>query len=112
VRLLGVQEHPAPQDATDAELLRAMRVFRGLAFGVVLAVDGGPFPGHHAGREPQPETEKVALRWMKLERAMSLAAVKKYRHRSDGDVRQCERRERVTPPRKIENAGKQLCIHH
>ena len=53
---LGAFEQHLP-DAVD---LRAVGVFGGFAAGVVLAMDRHPFPGHHPGGEPQPETEKVA----------------------------------------------------
>src|SRR5260370_41402007 len=75
--------------------------------GMVLAMDGGPFFVDHAGREPQPEAEEVRYERMQLERAMRLAAVEKDRYRRDGDVRQCERGQHVTPPGEIQQSGKQ-----
>jgi len=44
---------------------------------------------------------------MQLERAMRLAAVEIDRYRRDGDVRQCERGQRVTPPGEIQQTGEQ-----
>jgi len=44
---------------------------------------------------------------MQLERAMRLAAVEIDRYRRDGNVRQCERGQRVTPPGEIQQTGKQ-----
>ena len=54
-RVLGfgtVELGTAPQHGFDAARLRAMRVFRGLAFGVVLAVNRDPFLGDHARAQP------------------------------------------------------------
>jgi hypothetical protein len=64
-----------------------VRIFFGLALGVVLAVDGGPFLGHHAGGHPQPETEEVAGDRVQFERAMRLATMQVESHAHDGDVR-------------------------
>ena len=84
-----------------------MRILDGFALGMVLAMDGGPFLGDHAGREPQPEAEEVRYERMQLERAMRLAAVEIDRDRRDGDVCQCQRGQHVTPPGEIQQTGKQ-----
>ena len=49
---LTVELGTAPQHGFDAARLRAVRVFRGLAFGVVLAVNRDPFLGDHARAQP------------------------------------------------------------
>jgi hypothetical protein len=105
-RLLHVEEHAAPQHAVDAQLLRAVRIFRPLALGVVLAVDRRPFLGHHAGGQPQPEAEEVAGKRMQVERAVSLVAMQEDGHRGDGDVGHDERDDDVAPPGQVEQAGK------
>jgi hypothetical protein len=71
----AVQLGTLPHHLVDAAGLRAVRVFFGLALGVVLAVDGRPLLGHHAGGHPQPETEEVAEDRVQVERAVRLATV-------------------------------------
>ena len=68
--------------------------------GVVLAVNGDPLLGDHAGREPQPEAEEMADGGVELERAMGLRAVQEDRHTGDRDVREGQRHDEVPPPRK------------
>src|SRR3979411_273725 len=101
-RLLHVQEHAGPQHAIDAVNLGAMRIFDGLALGVVLAVDRRPFLGNHAGGEPEPETEKMRNQGMQLEGAMRLATMKIDRDGGDRNVRKHERGGDVAPPRKVQ----------
>ena len=72
---LLVKIHAAPQDRTDAVHLRAVRVLGGLAFRVMLAVHGDPLPGHHARRQPAPETEDMRDGRMEIDAAVRLAAV-------------------------------------
>jgi hypothetical protein len=69
-----------------------------LALGVVLAVDGRPLPGDHAGRQPQPEAEEVAGDRVKVQRPMRLVAVQEDGDAGDGDVGQAQRDQHVTPP--------------
>jgi len=76
--------------------------------GQVLAVNGGPFLGDHAGRQPQPETEEVRRNRVQLECAMRLSPVQEDRHPRDGDVRQRKHRKHQPPPREVQQAGK----HH
>ena len=104
VGLFHVQEHAAPEHAVDSQLLRAVRVFRSFAFGVVLAVDRGPLLGHHSGRHPQPQAEEVTRERMQIERAVRLAAVQEHRDADDGHVSEAQGRENIAPPGKIENA--------
>src|SRR5712664_3360056 len=101
-RLLDVQEHPGPQHAIDAVNLGAMRIFHGLALGVVLAVDRRPFLGDHAGGEPEPEAEKMRYQGMELKGPMRLAAMEIDRDGGDRDVRKHERGDDVAPPRKVQ----------
>ncbi len=56
---LAIQLGAFQQHFADAAGLRAVRIVLGLALGVVLAVDGGPFLGHHTRRQPEPEAEEV-----------------------------------------------------
>ena len=74
-RLLAVEEDTAEQDAPDALLDRAVRVFRALAEGVVLAVDGHPFVGSHAGCQPQPETHEMRQGGVYVDRPVRHGAV-------------------------------------
>src|SRR5207244_2752241 len=96
-----------PQDAAEPENLRTMRVLRGFARRMVLAVNGSPFLCHHAGRQPQPQSKEMAHDRMQLEHAMRLMPVQEHGDRDNGDVSQDECRDGVTPPRKVvEYAGK------
>ncbi len=104
VGFLNVKKHASPEHAIDSDLLRAVRIFNGFAFGVVLAVNRGPLLGHHAGRHPQPQAEEVTRERMQIERAVRLAAVQEHRDADDGHVGEAQGRENVAPPGKIENA--------
>jgi hypothetical protein len=84
--------------SSDALDLGAVRVFFGFALGVVLAVDGDPLLGHHAGAEPQPEAEEVRGDRAEVHGAMGLRAVQEDRDRRDGDVRGDERVQHDLPP--------------
>jgi hypothetical protein len=68
-----------------------MRIFRGVAFGVMFAMNGNPFFRHHASGQPQPQPEEVAYQRMQSEGAVRLAAVQKYRNRDNGNMRQHQR---------------------
>src|SRR6185503_18574649 len=102
VRFLHLQHHPGPQHAVDAVNLRAVRVVLGLALGVVLAVDGSPFLGHHAGGEPQPQAEEVGRRGVQFKRAMCLIPMQIDGYRGNRDVREAERDEHQSPPWKVQ----------
>jgi hypothetical protein len=78
-RFARVEEHAGPQQSADAVDLRAVRVFRGFNFGVMLPMDGYPLLGHHARGEPKPEPEKMADRRVEIQRAMGLMPVQVYR---------------------------------
>ena len=54
-----VQLGTGEQHGLDAMGLRAVRVFHGLAFGMVLAVHADPFLGDLSGGQPQPQAEKM-----------------------------------------------------
>ena len=75
-----------------------MRVVNGLALGVVLAVNGNPFLGDHAGGEPQPETEEVADDGVQIDGAVRLRTMQENGDGSDRDVRQAERDQHIAPP--------------
>ena len=105
---LAVELGAFQQHLADADDLRAVRVFLGLAPRVVLAVDRSPVLRDHAGGKPQPEAEEMADRGMQIERPMRLAAVQENGDGGDGDVRDNQRVDDVAPPRQIENP----CKHH
>ena len=89
-----------------------MRIIRGLALGVVLAMHRDPFPRAHAGGQPEPQPEKMAHRRMQVDRPVRLVAVQVQRDRGDRDLGQGHRRQRVTPPRQVERAGEQRRQHY
>ena len=84
-----------------AVMHRAVRVFDGVAFGVMLAVNGDPFLGHHAGREPNPHAEKMLDNRMQIKRAMRLRTMQINGDASNGHVTKCECSEQVAPPRQV-----------
>src|SRR6202011_2486718 len=59
LRFVAIQLRTLPEHLLDASGLRAMRVVVRLDLRVMLAMDGHPLLGQHAGREPEPETEEV-----------------------------------------------------
>ena len=93
-----------PEHGVDAACLRAVRILGRLDLRVVLAVDGDPLLGHHAGREPEPEPEEMADRRMQIERAVRLRAVQEDRHAGDRHVRHRQREDDVAPPGKRHQA--------
>ena len=83
---LAIQLDAAPHHGVDALDLRAVRIFFGLALGVVLAMDRRPLLGHHRGGEPAPETEEVRECGMEIDRPMRLAAMQVQGDRKDGQL--------------------------
>ena len=81
-----VQFRAFAQHLLDAFDLWAVRVIFGFALGVVLAMDGGPFPGVLAGAQPQPETEEVLQDRAQFQCPVSGVAVQVDRHADDGGV--------------------------
>lgn len=71
----AVELDPLPQHLANAEHLRAVRVVWRFTFGVMLAVDGDPLFGDHAGGQPQPKSEEMADAGMEIERAVRLRAM-------------------------------------
>src|SRR6202158_4544495 len=59
LRFVAIQLRTLPEHLLDAAGLRAVRILVRLDLRVMLAVDGNPLLGQHAGREPEPETEEV-----------------------------------------------------
>ena len=57
------------------------------ALGVVLAVNGNPFLGDHAGGHPEPETEEVHDGRMEIQAAVRLAGDGKMVRRHNRDAR-------------------------
>ena len=91
----------------DAARDRAVRVFDGLALGVVLAVDRGPFLRDHAGRHPQPEAEEVAGDRMQVQRAMRLAAMQEDGNGRNRDVGDSEGEQQDFPAARMGHAVQQ-----
>ena len=63
---LTVEFRTLPHHLADAEHLGAVRILRGLAFRVMLAMHGDPFARHHTGGHPQPEAEEMADHGMQV----------------------------------------------
>jgi len=81
-----------------------MGVIHGFAFGVVLAVNGGPLFSDHASGKPEPETEKMGCNRMQIQRTVCLAAVQKNSDASDSDVRHSQGKQHNLPPGPIKVA--------
>ncbi|MCY1437316.1 hypothetical protein D9M71_534730 [compost metagenome] len=64
-----------------------MRIVDGLAFGVVLAVDGCPLAGVLRRGQPQPETEKVLEPGVEFQRAVGGITVQVNGDTDDGHMR-------------------------
>jgi hypothetical protein len=75
-----------------------MGIINSLTLCVMLAMNGCPFFGNHARREPKPETEKMGHDGMQLQCAVRLAAMQKNRHTSNGDVGENQRENEDLPP--------------
>jgi hypothetical protein len=71
---------------------------------MVLAMDGDPFLGDHAGAQPQPEAEEVRWDRTQFHGPMRLRAVQEDRYRGNRDVSGHERVEDDLPPREIPHA--------
>ena len=72
-----------------------------LAFGVVLAVDGNPFLGDHAGSHPEPEAEEVHDGRMQIQAAVRLATVQEDGDGHDRDVGHYQGEYDDLPPRRL-----------
>src|SRR6185369_3925696 len=92
--------------------LRAVRIVRRLAFGVVLAMDRSPLLGDHPGGEPEPRAEEVAHDRMHIERAMRLAAMQVDRDRGDRDLDQDQAHDDIAPPGEVQETAEHwiFCI--
>jgi hypothetical protein len=86
LRLFLVQLGTFAQHGAQALDHRAVRVVDGLAFGVVLAVDGGPLAGVLTGADPQPETEEVLERRVQFQSAVCRVTVQIDGDADDGDM--------------------------
>jgi hypothetical protein len=104
----AIQLAAGQQHGLDAACDGAVRVVHGFALGVVLAVDGHPFLGHHAGGQPQPETEEVRDHRVQFQRPVRLRAVQEDGDRRDGDVRGDQRKTRTCQP----DAPSRPCASH
>jgi len=83
----------------DAQNLRAVRVLGGFTLGVMFAMDRGPFLGHHARGEPQPETEEMADQRVQIECTVRLVAVQVDRDAGDRDMGKDKGNNNIAPPR-------------
>ena len=102
--------HSGPQNPRQSVDLGGVGVVLSFGLGVVLAVNGGPFLGDHAGGHPQPEAEKVGHDRMQRQRAVRLTAVQENSDGGDGDMSQRQRVNNGNPPRRVpvsvdENGG-------
>jgi hypothetical protein len=85
--LLAVQLIALQQNGLDAVHMRTVRVLGLLTFGMVLAVNRRPFPGHLPGRQPQPETKEMRHNRVQIQRTVRLVPVQKNGHADHGDMR-------------------------
>ncbi|MPN12772.1 hypothetical protein SDC9_160092 [bioreactor metagenome] len=104
LRLGAIQLRAAPHHRVQAARLRAVRIVFGLALGVVLAVDGHPLLGLHAGADPQPEAEEMRGNRAQIQRAVRLRTVQKNRHRRNRDVGGEQGVQHDLPPGQIPHA--------
>ena len=118
LRFGPIQLHAGQQQRLEPAGLRAVRVFFGFALGVVLAVNGNPLFGHHAGVQPKPEAEEMGDGRMQIEGTVRLGAVEVQRDAHDGDVRRDQRVGQDGPKAGPRQAfaregceGVQKCIH-
>ena len=100
----AIQADAGEEHAPDTVDLRAMRILRRFAACVVLAVDGHPLAGHHAGRQPEPESEEMADDRVQRQTPVRLVAVQEDRDARDRDVGQYEPHGHVAPERQIPQA--------
>ena len=68
-----------PEDLLEALYLRTVRIIGCFTNRVMLAVDGCPFSGDHAGGQPQPETEKMLEHGMQIHRPVRRVTVQIHR---------------------------------
>jgi len=106
-----VQLGTLQQHGPDAMHMRAVRVFRLLALGVVLAVDGGPLLGDLTGGQPEPETEKMRGNRMQVQSPVRLMPVQIHRHTDHGDMGHRQREQHDLPPCQIPKPMRQP-VHH
>ena len=99
-----IQLSPLQQHGFDAVNVGAVGVICLLTFGVVLAVNGGPFLSHLARRQPQPKTEEVRSNGVQIQGTVRLVAVQKHGHADHGDVGHCQGKQHYLPPRQIPRA--------
>ena len=99
-RFFAIQLGALEQDRADSARLRAVGILVRFNLGVVLAMDGDPFLRHHAGRQPKPKTEEMGDDGMEIETPMRLTPMQEDSHRRDRDMRQNQRYDDITPPRK------------
>ena len=93
-----------PKYFLDAARDGTVRIFFGIALGMVLAVNRGPFLGDLPGGEPQPETEKMTGDWVQLECPMRLVTVQIDRDAGDRNVRNEQRVKEDLPTGQTDNA--------
>ena len=102
LRLGLVQLRACAQDGEQALVHRAVRILDGLALGMVLTVDSGPFARVHPCGQPQPETEEVLQRGVQVECTVGGIAMQVDGHADDGDMRQHQGNCHQLPRRQVE----------
>ena len=102
LRLGLVQLRACAQDGEQALVHRAVRILDGLALGMVLTVDRGPFARVHPCGQPQPETEEVLQRGVQVECTVGGIAMQVDGHADDGDMRQHQGNCHQLPRRQVE----------
>ena len=85
-RFFTIKLSPFAEDFFDAFDLRAVRVVFGFAFGVVLAVDGGPLESVLSGGQPQPEAKKMFQHRMQFQGPVGGIAVQVYSDADNSDM--------------------------
>jgi hypothetical protein len=100
-----VQLDASEQQSLQAAGLRTVRVFFGLALGMVLAVHRDKLFGEHSGADPKPKAEKVRRNRPQIERTMRLGPVQEDRDRRDRDVRGDQGVKQHLPPRRFQRAS-------
>ena len=101
--------HPIEFGALEQHFLQAehhgaVGVARLLAQGMVLAMDGNPLAGHHAGGHPHPEAKEVAKRGVEVEGPVGLVPVQVDGRGHHGDLQHDQGNEHLAPAAQTEDA--------
>ena len=101
----AVEIDALPQHRVDAEELRAMRIFLGLALGVVLAMHRDPFARDHAGRHPRPEAQHMRHDRMEIDAAVAGAAMQVQGHRENRQLSDDEEIDHLEQPARLQQTA-------